>query len=63
MKGIIKSQGTKKATITKPDVVYVGDSTSVKSVNGIKPDKDGNVEIETGVIPDEKLAELFSALQ
>lgn len=36
----------------------------VKTVNGIKPDENGNVEIQTGAcLPDEKIAELMSALQ
>lgn len=37
---------------------------SIKTVNGIKPDENGNVEIQTGAcLPDEKIAELISALQ
>lgn len=36
---------------------------SIKTVNGIKPDENGNVEIQTGAcLPDEKIAELMSAL-
>lgn len=35
----------------------------VKSINGIEPDENGNVEIEVGVISDIKIAELMSAIQ
>lgn len=39
-------------------------SAGIKTVNGIKPDENGNVEIQTGAcLPDEKIAELMSALQ
>ena len=62
-KAKIKATRVLKGKISKPQTIG-GYRDCVRTVNGIKPDENGNVEIQTGAcLPDEKIAELMSALQ